>query len=372
MIHYRSGTTFLKRYKCILIQLLFSFTALFADNAGINPDSSSIWRKTVPLTPLPCGKFSNFEGKVPNQNALKKYWYGFDDKSMGGNSQILGDTTLVTESGLYTLNWYDGTGSSGNDTGMQFSYLIGDPVKQGDVLVRGFAGVGCNVYDSVRSIYWDAKSAGAKSIYFHYITIGSAPFLTLEIRDINDVADKNSPERKDLRGPGVVWHKNFPNTANKWVAVELPFDSLVINVDTNKVKAMPLDLTKLAKFTWNMYGEKGDSGTVAIDNVYFSMPCYCVFCITSNIMTIPNKNNTAIVASYTNKSVNVSLERGLASGTFNIFKSNGVCIESQSFSSKLVFSLTRFPAGMYFVKINAFDGNRNYHQYLQIPVTIVK
>lgn len=70
------------------------------------------------------------------------------------------------------------------------------------------------------------------------------------------------------------------------------------------VKKLPLDLTKLAQFAWKVYGGKGDSGTVAIDNVYLLKgPAV------ANNAVFPTKKSAAIVSSYNNRIINVSLER---------------------------------------------------------------
>jgi hypothetical protein len=341
---------------------------------GYTYKSPRLWTKTVELTPLPTsGKFSDFEGRVPNQNALKKYWYAYTDAAIGGNSSVPTGATMDETTKLLTVSWAAKSGSTGNDTGLQLSYQIGDPVKQGDVLVRGFVGLGCNTYDSLQSKYWNASAAGAKSIYFHYITDGDLPYLTLEISDINEVGDKTNPTRKDSRGSGVVWYKNFPNTSNKWVAVELPLDSLFINSHWKGSNPKPLDLTKIAKVQWKVQGAKGKAGAVAIDNVYFpGVPAEKFVLDGVGILSKPAMvKNVDFNASYANGNINVTVANALTSGTISLFSSNGTRIASQPVGLKTTFSAKSLPAGMYIVKVNAFDVNGKAVSQ-QSPVTIVK
>jgi hypothetical protein len=340
---------------------------------GYTYNSPRIWKKTVELTPLPTsGLFSNFSGTVPQRNALKKYWYAYNDAAIGGTSTVPTGATLDNETKLLTLSWAANSGSTGTDTGLQLSYQIGDPVMQGTTEVRGFVGLGCNTYDSTSAKYWDAKTAGAKSIYFHYITDGDLPYLTLEISDINEVGDKTNPTRKDGRGSGVVWYKHFPNTANKWKAVELPFDSLFINSHWNGAKNTPLDLTKIAKVQWKVQGAKGKAGAVAIDNVYF--PGVTTFKLndsTSVLRTTVESKNIAFNTSYINGTIHVATAKTLTSGTVSLFNSNGTRIATLPVSSKTTFSTKSLPAGMYFVKVNALEVNGKAVS-MQSSVTIVK
>jgi hypothetical protein len=315
--------------------------------------------------------FSNFSGTVPQRNALKKYRYAFTDAANGGTSTIPTGATLDTETNLFTLNWAAQTGSSGSDTGLQLIFKIGDPVMLGETEVSGFVGFGCNIYDSAFSKYWDGKAAGVKSIYFHYITDGDIPYLTLEISDVNDVADKDNPTRKDGRGPGVVWYKNFPNTANRWVAVELPLDSLVINRHWKGDKDTPLDLTKLAKLQWKVQGAKGCTGSVAIDNVYFpGIQEYSEIIISASekLRIVKRSNFNAIIR---NGKIHVTIPNGLEKGSVRLFNSNGIQIATKKLCKTNAFSTGNIPSGIYFVKINGLNSNRETI-FMQSSITIVK
>jgi hypothetical protein len=328
--------------------------------------SPRLWNKTVPLTPLPqTGLFSNFDKNPYAKSSFGMWWYAYNDASVGGTSTIPSGATLNSETHLLNLSWAAQSGSTGSDTCLQISYKIGDPVLQGETEVRGFVGFGCNVYDSSSCTYWNAKDAGVKNIYFHYITDGDIPYLTLEISDINDVPDKSNPTRKDGRGSGVVWYKNFPHTAGKWVAVELPLDFLFINSHWKGAKNTPLDLTKLAKLQWKVQGAKGKSGTVAIDNVYFTTTQIAVLPKTSKI------NNKLFQQSYYNGLIHITVSKSLTSGTVRLFNSNGTLIAAKKLFTKNSFSTVNLSSGMYFIKIDAQNANRET-VHMQSSISIVK
>jgi hypothetical protein len=334
---------------------------------GFTYNSPRLWKKTVPLSSLPVssGLFSNFSGTVPQKNSLNKYWYAYTDAAIGGSSIISSGASLNTGTSLFELNWEAQTGSSGSDTGLQIRYKIGDPVMQGETEVRGFVGFGCNTYDSTSVKYWDAKAAGMKNIYFHYITDGDLPYLTLEISDNNDVGDKDSPTRKDGRGTGVVWYKNFPNTENKWVAVELPLDSLFINSHWKGAKDTPLDLTKIAKLQWKVQGAKGKAGAVAIDNVYFTQTSIAV------LPKISKYKDPDINVTYCNGSIHITVPNDLHDGTVHLFNSIGTQIAAKKLRATDTFSKVNIPSGIYFIKINGLNANREMIN-MQSSITVVK
>ena len=91
----------------------------------------------------------------------------------------------------------------------------------------------------------------------------------MELRDINDVGDADNPNRKELRGPGIVYFRNLPATGGVWRKVLIPFDSLVIHDEWEGYNPIPLDKNNLAKIQWKVQGGQGTSGLYAIDNIYF-------------------------------------------------------------------------------------------------------
>lgn len=330
-------------------------------------NSPRLWKKTVPMTPLPeeAVLFSNFDNNPPAKNTFDKYWYAYNDASVGGNSAILSGAALNDQTNLLDLNWKAQSGSTGSDTGLEIHYQIGDPVMQGQIKVRGFVGVGCNTYDSTTEKYWDVKDAGIKNIYFHYITDGDIPYLTLEISDINDVADKSNPERKDGRGSGVVWYKNFPHTSGKWVAVELPLDSLYVNSHWKDAKDTPLDLTKIAKLQWKVQGAKGKSGAVGIDNVYFTKTALPV------VRRSRINENKLFQKTYSNGQLRIIVSKSIKKGTVRLFNSNGTMIATKALNSTNVFSDVNFSSGCYIIQIDAENVNRQTVK-MQAPLFIVK
>ncbi|HEX2957551.1 MAG TPA: T9SS type A sorting domain-containing protein, partial [Chitinispirillaceae bacterium] len=269
------------------------------------------------------------------------------------------------------LEWVDQSGSEEKGQGMLLGFTLGDPIqKTEEVEVKGFVGFGCNVYDSSTATYWNAKAAKADKIYFHYATDGDVPFISLEVSDSMEVADFKNSTRVDHRGDGVLWFRNFPATGGKWVAVEFPLDSLKIHDDWKGAKNVPLIKTALAKFQWKVQGAKGVSGTFAVDNIYF--PGWDNGAPQPAVMY---KNNIAQRAAFNatllNGNIQVTVAKALINGSISLFSSNGTRIASQPVAFKSTFAAKSLPAGMYIVKVNAFDVNGKAVS-MQSPVTLVK
>jgi hypothetical protein len=336
--------------------------------------SPFIWPKTVALTPLPDSKglFSNFDVKPYNvtnlSDELKNYWYAYDDGAIKGTSSVTSGAKKNTTTNRLDLEWVDQSGSEGAGQGMLLGFALGAPIqKTTEVEVKGFVGFGCNVYDSSTAKYWNAQAAKADKIYFHYATDGDVPFISLEVSDSMEVADCNNPTRVDHRGDGVLWFRNFPSTGGKWVAVEMPLDSLKIHDDWKGAKNVPLIKTALAKFQWKVQGAKGVAGTFAVDNVFF--PGWDNK--TPVIQKVKGIKSAAFNAALLNGNIHVTVGQFLNNGTVSLFSSNGTRIASQPVAFATTFAAKSLPAGMYIVKVNAFDVNGKAVS-MQSPVTLVK
>jgi hypothetical protein len=332
------------------------------------------WEKTVPLTPLPDAKglFSNFDIRPYNETklsgVLKNYWYAYDDGAIKGNSTVTAGAKKNTVTNRLDLDFQSESGSGGQGQGMKLTFTLGDAIqKNAEVQVKAFVGFGCNVYDSSSSTYWDAKAAKADKVYFHYATDGDIPFISLEVSDSMEVADAKNPTRVDHRGDGVLWFRNFPATNGEWVAVEFPLDSLKIHDDWKGAKNIPLIKTALAKFQWKVQGGKGKSGTFAVDNIYF--PGWDSG--TPVIQKVKGIKSADFNASLINGNIHVTVGQFLNNGTVSLFSSNGTRIASQPVAFATTFAAKSLPAGMYVVKVSAFDVNGKAVS-MQSPVTLVK
>ena len=343
--------------------------------------SPTVWRQTKALSPLPTsGQFAVFETAPKNVSPLATYWYAYNDGAIGGNASVTGGATENLETGLLNLSLTAGTGSPGESGTAPFlQYQLGKTIDKDGIPVQSFVGIGVNLYDSAQATYWDAKTDGATSIYFHYMADGDARYVTLELSDINDVADKDHPDRTDSdRGSGVVYYRNFLPTAGQWVAVEIPIDSLITHDDWETYHAIPLDKSKLAKLQFKVQGPEGVAGVFAVDNIYF--PGVTKFVTDPNNKVIVHSSNakvSGINALYSNGKVNVNWNGNTAlnNGKISLINTAGKVVAGSSFNKTNKLS-TSFPAaklssGMYFVKLNGIGANGK-DVVMQSAVQIIK
>ena len=337
-------------------------------------NSPALWTQTAPMDLPSSGKFATFDAAPFNKTPLNTFWYAYNDKtagSTGGNSLVTKGATENTETGRLLIDITENTGYEGQ--GALIEYTLGKSVTQGINTILGFVGIGCNVYDSLNHKYWDATS-GNGSIYFQYATFGNLKKVTLEISDINDVGDAQNPDRKDLRGTGVVMYRDLPATDEKFVAVEIPLDSLVYHMGWKGTKDIPLDKTKLAKLQWKCQGAEGLGGKIVIDNIYFPGITEFKTHEVSVKQLVKQSKTSPFQALYLNGKISISLKNGLSlrSGKISLVNTKGAVVSSASItSSNTSFSTKTLPAGMYFVKANGIDANGKAVS-MQSPVSIVK
>ncbi|MBN1759359.1 MAG: hypothetical protein JW863_13615 [Chitinispirillaceae bacterium] len=233
--------------------------------------SPSIWPTAESASPA-TGFFSNFDMEPFNQGPpeLPYFWYAYNDADIGGNSTVTPQyATANTATGKLDLNLMEKTGSDGVGRAAALEYVLGDPVIRDSTSIAGFVGIGINLYDSTACTYWNADAAAANAIYFEYLTDAGAKYLTFELSDSNDVGDALHPARKEKRGSGIVYYRNFPPTYGAWRKVLVPFDSLVVHDKWDGYVPITLDKTALAKAQWKVQGAKGTSGLIAIDRIFF-------------------------------------------------------------------------------------------------------
>lgn len=326
--------------------------------------------KTVGQMPVSNGwLFGNFDKQPSNETALKTYWYAYNDANIGGESSVAEDCAeLDPETKLLTLKWADGSGVNDEGRGLKVQYKLGKSVMQGDNKVQGFIGMGANLYDSAKVKYFNADSATYNGIYFQYNTLMDQRYLTLEVSDVNDVGDKDNPDRKDTRGSGVVYYRNFPSTDGEWKAAFIPFDSLVYHDDWSGSKNIPLDKKKLAKIQWKVQGAENSEGIVVLDNIVFADKYESAG---SNVISRKALKKAEFKTTVLNSRINVTLTSTLTNGTANLFSSNGSRIAAVPVSKNASFSAKNLPAGMYFVKVNGIDAHGKAVS-MQSPVTLVK
>ncbi|MBN1604779.1 MAG: T9SS type A sorting domain-containing protein [Chitinispirillaceae bacterium] len=335
--------------------------------------SPFLWTKTASMTvPSGAAQFATFDKKPFNQTPLPmpltNYWYAYDDGAIKGNAVVDGGAIKNEKTGLLDLDFQDGSGSDETGKAMLLQFTLGKPIQKETIEIKSFVGFGCNVYDSSTNKYWDGVASKVDKIYFQYATDGDVPYITFEVSDTFEVADEQHPDRKDGRGDGVVWFRNFPATAGKWVAVEFPLDSLKLHKDWEGAKNVPLVKTHLAKLQWKVQGAESKSGTFAVDNVYFPGAEW-------EGVPVVRKNTVMQKAAFTavnmNGNINVTVGKVLTNGTVSLFSSNGTRIATKPVGFKTTFSAKTLPAGMYLVKISAVDAHGKAVS-MQSPVTLVK
>ncbi len=344
------------------------------DDIVIEGDFSSPPPNPPPTRPATAA-FCAFETVPRNITPLGTYWYAFDDHDYQGNSNITRGAHKDTSTGLYTLVWITGSGFGNCGYGPAIDLLLGKALRKaaaaGDTItLPGFAGTGFNTYDSALAIYFNAKTGkigpngsavmanDKNSIYFEYVADGDFKFLTLEIRDIYDVPDKNNPDRKDSRGPGNVWHYDLPKSL-AWRSVEIPFDSLVIDSTRKDYVPIPFDKTKLAKVLFKAHGAQGNEGIIQIDNVYFP-GIRCFGCTPAKRAPVHAVRESAFRAAYRDGCIRIDLNPAcdIISGVIELIDLNGRVIKTGRISGSpdyiLKISENCAGKGLYFVRVSGW------------------
>ena len=335
--------------------------------------SPSLWTKTASARPA-TGLFATFEEPEAEkaQTPLHTYWYAYDDHEIQGNSTVTLGAEKDTASQLLNLNWQPNSGYGNAGTGAVLQMKLGKTLKQangpGDTAnVQGFVGIGFNVYDSAGALYFNTTNGklgntggegNTNSLYFEYIADGDFKYLTLEISDMWDVPDKTNPTRKDTRGKGIVWYRNFPKTGpNEWRRVEIPFDSLVIHSNWVGFVDKPLDKTQLAKIQFKVQGAQDQQGIIQIDNIYFPGIDFGKSQGVKN-SAASSGQLSAFKAFYSNGIIRVNWKPviGLNTAKISLIDSKGTIAKSATITqvpnSPLAISAENLPAGLYFVQLN--------------------
>ncbi len=320
------------------------------------------------------GEFATFDRAPYNETPMKTYWYVFSDKFSGGNSVITKGAEEHPEKGYYSLSEIiENSGYTGR--GLLLEGNFGKSFMQNSAMAEGFFGIGVNTYDSGRVRYWDAKNMGAKSIYFNYLTEGTIKAVTLEVKDKNDVSDADNPTRKGLRGPGIVWHRDFPGTNGRWRQLEIPFDSL--KLAESAIDRTPLDVNALAKFEWKLQGSESQHGKIVIDNVYF--PDVHTGCLCDNVATIPqpSQSNSFFKVKYINGNVHVTFGNRvlMKDGKIDFYNAQGKLLMTNNIRNTGTFTINlpanKFPSGLYFLKLQGIN-TKEKAVNTQRPINIVR
>jgi len=344
--------------------------------------SPSMWIATETSLPsAPRGDFADFDQAPYNQAPapVSTYWYAYNDVEISGTSSVLPDYATQTESGRLALKFIANSGSN-NSQGAALGFILGAPIPKDTITIAGFVGIGCNLYDSADCVYFNGDSATnhTNSVYFEYTTDGNVKGITLELSDINDVGDAANPSRKESRGSGIVYYRNFPPTAPEvWNKVLIPFDSLVIHDSWEGYNPIPFDKTKLAKIQWKVQGAEGTNGLFAIDNVCFPGADFgrTTSVLKPSSAAVSPKAAGLFAVHQNNKiSVNWSSATQLSRGKVSLINTRGAVVASAKVANgaKVTsMSASRLPAGMYFVRLNAIDTNGKTVS-MHSPLTVVK
>jgi hypothetical protein len=349
-----------------------------------------LWTNVV-LRKLPdYDLFNTFDKEGPYSKVTSgTFWYAFDDVQCGGSSTILNGATRNLSNSLYDLLLINGTGYNDVGKSAKITSRIGDAVlRTAEIEERGFAGIGCNLYDSSTATYWNAADQKVKNMYFQYNTTGTISFVSLEIKDNLDVGDYINPGRKDSRGKGVVHFRRLPPTNGKWITVNIPFDSLKIHEDWVNTTVAKLNTSKLAKIEWKVQGVEGVTGALAIDNVFF--PCRVIdrgiFEDLKIYVCYDAKDDSVGVYHQTINKETKDLIKVISSGSLlkivnvhqnekwniDLMDCSGMRIATCSGSSdNITLPVSRVSPGMYFVRIDSKQRELSSSRKL-VPVLIPK
>ncbi len=313
------------------------------------------------------------------------------DGAIGGTSTVLAGATKNDSTKLLNLKFDAGSGSNTTGYAPYLEFTLGKSVKQfnavtGDTAtVQGFVGIGCNVYDSATSTYFNAATGkrgtaggtgAADGIYFEYLYDGNPKYMTLEISDKNDVGDATAPTRKDSRGSGIVWYRNFPQTGTVWKAVSIKFAELITHDDWKGYVAIPLDLANLAKVQFKVQGAENLGGKLFIDNLCFPGIVFPDAAISTSKGMVRPAGKSDFTSSYLNGSVQVNWKlTGLTSGKISLVNTKGAVVQcvpvatASELNAKLPAG--NLSAGRYFVTFKGIDANGKTVTQ-QNAITIVK
>jgi hypothetical protein len=320
--------------------------------------SRRIWNHQESAFPDREYVFSTFETPPYNKSGLDTWWYAYNDGEIGGTSAVSEQFAYKdTATGRLSIEFQEGYGSDGVGRSAALEYEIGPPIPKDTISILGFVGIGCNLYDSVAVTYWDADSAGATSVFFEYYTDAGAKHVTMELSDINDVGDADNPERKELRGPGIVHFRNFPATGGVWRKVLIPFDSLVTYDEWEGYNPIPLDKKHLAKIQWKVQGGQGTSGLYAIDNIYFPNAKFGVGVNTPRATNARRRGFRAVCASGRVRVVWNGRAKP-ADGKVRLINTRGTVVAAASIDARTnaaTISTEKLSAGMYFVSFSGID-----------------
>jgi hypothetical protein len=351
----------------------------------------SAWHKVETGRPEK-GLFSSFEPLPKNLTPLGTSWYAYDDHADSGNSLIARGAAVDRKNGVFPLDFSEtNTGFQGSGGGaavrMQFGKAFGQVGKTGDTtIVPGFTGIGFFTYDSAGALYFnpaagklgDKGGAGsADGIYFEYLAEGNFKYLTLEVKDWNDVPDKNDPQRRDKRGKGIAWHRDLPKTGTvNWRRVWIPFDSLTLHEGWKDCTPIPLDKTRLAAVQFRVEGPEGKTGLVMIDNVYF--PGIDFPSVTSVERQIaPAGRQSVFRAYYRNGMIRLHGEPpGDFTGKYlSVVNSKGAVVQTCALApgrrGTPGIPAIRIPAGLYFARVTGIDAHGK-RLSRQVPFMISK
>lgn len=340
-----------------------------------------------PLALPATGLFATFEqAQYKNATDLKTYWYAYDDGAIGGTSVVNGGATKVPETGLLNLAFEPTTGSDGAGTAPFLEFTLGKTVQQPSatapgttVDVAGFIGIGFNVYDSTTSTYFDATTGkrgttgpggSTNSIYFEYLADGDFKYMTLEISDKNDVGDATTPDRKDSRGSGIVYYRNFLKTGpSVWKSATVKFTDLIVHDDWEGYVAIPLDINNLAKVQFKVQGAAGKAGILMVDNVAFPGLNNASFVGVNHSIT-RKATAAGFTTSFHNGNMMVNWKNSnVTSGNVKMLNTKGAVVATGALNSSI--SAAKLPAGLYFVQFSGVDVNGKAVSQ-QSAVSIVK
>jgi hypothetical protein len=333
---------------------------------------NQVWNSYESIDMLPStGLYLNFEPGTLSPVQQNLQWYGFIDKrNRGEKVTITNGTLLDTVNGLFEIPVFDTI--TGNDTGHVLKVSFNYDTTTGPNIHYTSAGLELDMRRSAQSSYWNASSAGASKIYFHYKADEITKYRVFEVFDDYDsITPVNHSTRINIDGTAARWRCLFPGGDGLWKAVQMPLDSLTICNDWVSGDPEPLHKSKIAKFRWQAVASAG-AGSFSIDNIYFpGANLSQTNTVLSSSKTIVHQFKKHLSVVYQKGSIILNGLKGesYSNKLYAVHNSRGQKILHGLIGEQSNIPVRYLPTGMYIISISGHDNLKKYETNLPLLIT---
>jgi hypothetical protein len=159
-------------------------------------------------------------------------------------------------------------GQSANDTAAWINFTLGPKYldtsmvagKVNYTTISPFVGIGSMLSNDNGTSPYNAAASGVTGVYFEYQTTGTdMDWVSFEAQ-----SDQVFPVKD------IAHHLLLPTTGGAWKGAIVPFGLMVLPADEDlgALQGAMLKSSALTKFQWEYAGGPGQTGTLAVDNVY--------------------------------------------------------------------------------------------------------